>query len=101
MIVVLPHGTCVDPETVKMILIRADRAKSGGMVFNVVMKTDADDNFHLIAPFDNRGEAEALAGECAKLINKGLGVDDDDDDSGDDGGFDSSDDDDDDDDDDW
>lgn len=88
MLVVLPHGACVDPEIVKMIHIRADRRQQGDMVYNVVMKTDADDNFHLLAGFSERDEAEALARECATRINKALGADepenDDDDDDSDD-----------------
>lgn len=81
MLVVLPHGTCVDPEIVKLVTIRVDRPQGPGkpMVFTVAMKTEADDNYVLLATFDEREEAEALAVECAKRVNKALGGGDDED----------------------
>lgn len=77
MLCVLPHGVCVDPEIVKYISIRADRPAAqpnAKMVFSVIMKTDADDHLQVIASFDDRAEAEGLSLECAKRINKALGV---------------------------
>ena len=77
MLCVLPHGVCVDPEIVKYISIRADRPAgqpTAKMVFSVIMKTDADDHLQVIASFDDRTEAESLTLECAKRINKALGV---------------------------
>lgn len=77
MLVVLPHGYCVDPEIVKYLTIRVDRPQqpNAKLMFSVVMKTDADDNQQLLGAFDDRKEAEALSMECARRINKGLGVD--------------------------
>ena len=43
------------------------------MMFSVVMKTDVDEHFHVIATFDDRSEAEKLSVVCAKRVNKGLG----------------------------
>jgi hypothetical protein len=72
MLVVLPHGTCVDPDVVKFLSIRADRPQGPGkpMVFTVAMKTDADDNQVLLATFDDRGEAESLAYAIAEKLEK-------------------------------
>lgn len=80
MLVVLPHGFCVDPEIVKYLTIRVDRPQqpNAKLMFSVVMKTDADDNQQLLGAFDDRAEAEALTNECARRINKGLGVETDD-----------------------
>lgn len=68
----------VNPEIVKLIHIRADRPTQRGatsMVYSVVMKTD-DDGFIVLAAFDDRAEAEELAHEAAKRLNKGMGEED-------------------------
>lgn len=77
MLAVLPHGVCVDPETVKILSIRAEQGKGPdkkGMLFVVTMKTDADDQWIVVAAFDDRGEAEKLTQECSRRINKALGA---------------------------
>lgn len=79
MLAVLPHGVCVDPETVKILTIRTDQGKGPtpdkrAMLFVVTMKTDADDQWIVIAAFDDRAEAEHLTAECSRRINKALGV---------------------------
>lgn len=81
MLVSLPHGIAVDPDIVKFITIRMERPQGpqGPTIFTVVMKTDADENFHVIGAYDNRKEAEKLSKECARRINAG-------DDEGGDGG---------------
>jgi hypothetical protein len=80
MLVVLPHGFCVDPEIVKYLTIRVDRPQqpNAKLMFSVVMKTDADENQQMLGTFVDRAEAEALTTECARRLNKGLGVDTDD-----------------------
>ena len=78
MLVSLPFGIAVDPETVKLVVIRSDRRAGPNtpMVFTVAIKTDADENFHVVASFDDRAEAEALSSECARRINTGMGEED-------------------------
>ena len=71
MLTVLPHGVCVDPETVKILNVRIDRTPgpNGVLTYTVVMKTDVDDAWIVVQSFDNRGEAEKLTAECARRIN--------------------------------
>jgi hypothetical protein len=71
MLVKLPYGVCVKPDTVKMIHVRTVR-KQETMVHTVTMKTE-DDGFQIIASFDSREEAETLSAKCARLVIKGLG----------------------------
>lgn len=79
MLVRLPHGMVVNPEIVKLVHVRADRAqgRSSGqqMIYSVVIKTD-DDGFLVLAATGEREAAEALAYECAQRINLGLGEED-------------------------
>ncbi len=78
MLVRLPHGMCVNPDTIKLIHVRPDRRKVGGkpvMVYSVVIKTD-DDAFLAIASYAEREQAEELANTCARRVNQGLGEDD-------------------------
>ena len=68
---ILPHGVCVDPDTVKILNIRTDKqpGANGAYSYTVVMRTDVDDGWIAIAGFDNRAEAEALSTVCARRIN--------------------------------
>jgi len=77
MLVLLPHGVCVDPEIVKFFHIRTERPKGPGkpIMHTVVMKTD-EEGFLVVAATDDREEAVKLSQTCAKLINKALGVED-------------------------
>lgn len=85
MLVVLPHGICVDPEIVKFFNIRTERPKGPGgeMVHTVVLKTD-EEHLLIIGASESREEAEALSVECARRINKALGSEDEDEDDDDD-----------------
>ncbi|MCA9566431.1 MAG: hypothetical protein KC656_01255 [Myxococcales bacterium] len=75
MLVVLPHGICVDPEIVKFFNIRTERPKGPGgpQVHTVVMKTD-EEHLLIIGATEDRDEAEKLSTECARRINKALGA---------------------------
>ncbi len=76
MLVKLPHGMCVNPEIVKLVHVRVDRAQRGlPPRFTVVMKTD-DDQLHSVATFDTHDQATTLASECGRRINVALGEDD-------------------------
>lgn len=76
MLVVLPHGVCVDPEIVKFFNIRSERPKgpAGVTVHTVVLKTD-EEHLLIIGSTDSREEAETLSVECARRVNKALGED--------------------------
>ena len=74
MLVVLPHGVCVDPEIVKFFNVRTERPKgpNQGLSHTVVLKTD-EEHLLIIGSTGDRDEAVALSVECARRINKALG----------------------------
>lgn len=73
MLVVLPHGVCVDPEIVKFFNVRTERkGPTGQPLHTVVLKTD-EEHLLIIGSSEDREEAETLSVECARRINRALG----------------------------